>query len=143
MFVAGYFARAAERYQQALAQAPDNDDAKFKRGAALVAAGQFGEAGRVLREALRERPDWPFVAHDLRALFPDEAAVTDVFEKLDRESRRANAENDVEFLLAYFLYFTGDRRSAEAIFMNLPAGGSTAHYDVFREAIARQRGGGR
>lgn len=140
MFQAGHFARAAERYRQSLGPTPDNDEAKFKRGAALVAAGQFGEAGRVLRDTLRDRPDWPFVAHDLRALFPDDAAVAEVLEKLERESRRPDADNDVAFLRAYVLYFTGQRAAAEAVFRNPPAGGSTTHYDVFREAIERQRG---
>jgi len=140
MFQAGHFARAAERYQQALGQTPDNDEAKFKRGAALVAAGQYGEAGRVLREALRDRPDWPYVPHDLRAIFPDDAAVAGVLEKLDRESRRPDADNDTAFLRAYVLYFTGQRAAAEAIFRNPPAGGSTTHFEIFREAIERQRG---
>ena len=140
LFQAGHFARAAERYRQALGQTPDNDDAKFKRGAALAAAGQFGEAGRTLRDALHDRPDWPFVAHDLRTLFPDDAAIAGVLEKLDRESRRPDADRDAAFLRAYILYFTGERAAAAAIFQNPPAGGSTTHYEVFQEAIERQRG---
>lgn len=140
MFQAGHFARAAERYNQALGQTPDNDDTKFKRGAALAAAGQYNEAGRVLRDALRDRPDWPYVPHDLRALFPDDAAVAQVLEKLDRESRRPDADNDAAFLRGYFLYFTGQRAAAEAIFRNPPEGGSTTHFEIFREALDRQRG---
>ena len=140
MFQAGHFARAAERYKQALGQTPENDEAKFKRGAALAAAGQYDEAGRVLRDALRDRPDWPFVPHDLRTLFPDEAAVVQTLENLDRESRRPTADNDVPFLRAYVLYFSGQRAAAEAVFRNPPEGGSTTHYEIFQEAIARQRG---
>jgi hypothetical protein len=56
-------------------QAPDNDEAQFKRGAALAAAGHYGEAVQVLGDGLRARPDWPFVQHNLMELFPDEAAV--------------------------------------------------------------------
>src|SRR6185503_6313290 len=89
MFRAGYFVRAAERYQQALTHTPDNDNAQFKRGAALVGAGHYGEALRVLRDALRVRPDWPFVQHDLTTLFPDDAAIAKVLDSLDREARRA------------------------------------------------------
>ena len=140
LFQAGHFARAAERYQQALAQTPDDDEAKFKRGAALAAAGQFGEAGRVLRDALRDRPDWPFVPHDLRTLFSDEDALSQVLDRLQRESRRPDAASDLLFLHAYFLYFSGQREAAEAIFRNPPHGGSTGHFTIFQEAIERQRG---
>lgn len=139
MFQAGHFARAAERYKQALGHTPDSDDAKFKRGAALVAAGQYDEAGRVLREALRDRPDWPYVPHDLRSLFPDDTAIVEVLEHMEREARRPDAENDLLFLKAYVLYFGGQREAAEAIFRNPPQGGSTAHFEIFQEAIKHQR----
>jgi tetratricopeptide (TPR) repeat protein len=141
MFRAGYFSRAAERYQQTLSQTPDNDEAQFKRGAALIATGHYGEALRVLRDALRDRPDWPFVAHDLLSLFPDEASVAKLLENLDREARRPDADGDPLFLRAYILYFTGQRDAAAAIFRNPPGGVAPAHYQVFQQALERARNG--
>ncbi len=141
LFRAGHFARAAERYQQVLAKTPDNDDAKFKRGEVLIAAGNYDEASRTLRDALRSRPDWPHVPRDLRTLFPDEAAIRQVIDELDRESRQPDAKADLVFLRAYVLYFSGQREAAEAIFRNPPVGAATNHFDVFREAIERRRGG--
>ena len=141
MFRAGHFSRAVERYRQTLDRAADNDEAKFKLGAALVAASQYDEGGQVLREALHRRPDWPHVPHDLRALFPDDAAIRRVLDNLERESRRPAADPDVPFLRGYFLYFTGDREAAAAIFRNPPRGGPTEHFTIFAEAIERQRNG--
>jgi hypothetical protein len=140
-FHAGHFARAADRYQLALAQTPDNDDVRFKRGVALAAAGHYSEAIRVLREALHGRPDWPFVPHDLLTLFPDQAAIDKLLENLDRESRRANAETDLAFLRAYILYFSGRREAAEAIFRNPPGAVVPAHFQLFLQAIERARQG--
>jgi hypothetical protein len=139
MFRAGYFGRAADRYQQALAQTPDNDDVSFKRGAALAAANQYGESVRVLRAALRERPDWPFVPHDLTALFPDGAAIEKLLTNLDRESRRADSEFDALFLRAYISYFSGRREEAEVIFRNPPGGVAPPHFQVFLNAMDRER----
>jgi Tetratricopeptide repeat len=137
MFRAGYFARAAERFQQALAYTPDDDDAQFKRGAALAAAGHHGEALRVLREALRTRPDWPFVQHDLTTLFPDEAAIAKVLDSLEREARRPDPEGDPQFLRAYIMYFSGRRAEAEAIFRNPPGNVVPPYYQTFQQAIER------
>ncbi len=139
LFRAGHFDRAAERYEQALVQTSDNDDLSFKRGAALAATGQYDEAGRVLRDALRERPDWPYVAHDLRQFFPDDDSIRRTLDALDRESRRPNADSDVPFLRAYILYFTGQRDASAAIFRNPPEGGPMRHFQVFADAIDRNR----
>jgi hypothetical protein len=79
------------------------------------------------------------VRHDLRSIFPDDAAIAQVLDNLDREARRPDADNDVDFLRAYLLFFSGQRAAAEAVFRNPPAGGSTAHYEVFQQAIERQR----
>jgi hypothetical protein len=138
-FRAGQFGRAVERYQQALERAPDNDDAQFKLGAALMAAGQYDAAGQTLRDALHRRPDWPHVAHDLRSLFSDDAAVRRVLAALERESRRLAADPDVPFLRGYLLYFTGERAAAAAIFRNPPRGAPAEHFTIFAEAIERQR----
>jgi hypothetical protein len=137
MFRGGYFARAAERYQQALTYAPDNDEAQFKRGAALAAAGHYGEALRTLRDALRARPDWPFVQHDLTTLFPDDAAIAKVLDNLDRELRRPDPDGDPLFLRAYIMYFSGQRAAAEAIFRNPPGNVAPPYYQVFQQAIER------
>jgi hypothetical protein len=139
MFRSGYYSKAAERYAQTIAQTPDRDEAKFKRGAALTAAGQYGDASRVLRDALRERPDWPFVNHDLLSLFPDAAAIERVFENLDREARRPDAEVDIPFLRAYLLYFSGSRDAAAALFRNPPGGAAPPHYQVFQRALDQGR----
>jgi len=141
VFRAGHFQRAAERYEQALAQAPDHDELHFKRDAALIAAGNFDEAGRTIRDALRERPDWPFAPHDLRQLFPDDDAIRRTIEALQREARKPNADPDVPFLEAYVLYFSGQREAAEPIFRNPPEGGSVRHFQLFVDAIDRRRGG--
>ena len=140
MFQAGYFGRAVERYQQALEQVPDSDEVRFKLGAALVAAGQYDQAGQLLRDALRQRPDWPHVAHDLRTLFADEAAIRRTLDNLDREARRLNADSDVPFLHGYVLYFSGRQDAAEAIFRALPPGQAGEHVQVFLDAIQRRRG---
>jgi hypothetical protein len=139
LFRAGNFDRAAERYQLALAQTPDNDDLNFKRGAALVAVGQYDAAGRVLRDALAQRPDWPFVAHDLRQLFRDEDSLRRAVEALRREARKPAADPDVQFLEAYLLYFSGQRDAAEPLFRNPPEGGPVRHFQVFVDALDRQR----
>jgi hypothetical protein len=141
MFRAGYFARAAERYQQTLAQTPDNDEAQFKRGAALAAAGHYSEAIRVLRDALHHRPDWPFVQHDLVTLFPDQASIDKLLGNLEREARRPDAEPDVVFLSAYILYFSGHRDAAEVFLRNPPGGIVPAHFQLFLQAIDRSRQG--
>ena len=140
LFRDGHFDRAAERYQQALAQTPDNEELSFKRGEALIGVGRYDEAGRVLRDALRERPDWPFVAHDLRKFFPDEDSIRRTLEALRREAQKPTADPDVPFLEAYIHYFSGQREAAEPIFRNPPEGGPVRHFQIFVDAIDRQRG---
>jgi tetratricopeptide repeat protein len=139
MFRAGHYVRAAERFQQALGFTPDNDEAQFKRAAALIGAGHYADALRALRDALRTRPDWPFVQHDLTAIFPDDAAIARVLDSLEREARRPDPEGDPEFLRAYIMYFSGQRAAAEAIFRNPPGNVVPPYYQVFQQAIERAR----
>jgi Flp pilus assembly protein TadD len=139
VFRAGLFGRAAERYGQALEKAPDSDETRFKLGAALVASGQYHRASQTLREALRQRPDWPHVAHDLRGLFPDEAAILRTLDALERELQRPNANPHAAFLRGYILYFSGEREAAEAIFRDLSRDQATEHVRAFLDAIERMR----
>ncbi len=80
------------------------------------------------------------IRRQVRALFPDEDALHRVLDRLQRELRRPDAGNDLLFLQAYLLYYSGQREAAEAIFRNPPPGGSTGHFTIFQEAIERQRG---
>jgi tetratricopeptide (TPR) repeat protein len=134
----GQFTRAVERYQQAIAKAPDQDEVKFKLGAALLAARQYEQAGQVLHEALRQRPDWPHVQYDLRNFFADAEVVRRIVDSLEHESRQPDAGPNISFLYGYVLYFSGEREAAEFLFRNPPQG-PAEQFDIFLRALERER----
>lgn len=64
--VAGRLAEAAAHYEQVLASAPETHDALHMLGAIEMRRGNFAEAKKLIGAALRLRPPYPDIEHNLR-----------------------------------------------------------------------------
>ena len=64
--VAGRLAEAAANYEQVLTQAPETHDALHMLGAIELRRGNFAEAKKLILAALRLRPPYPDIEHNLR-----------------------------------------------------------------------------
>lgn len=122
-FRSGHFGNAVLRYQESLAIDRTRDEARFRLGAALIADAQYPSAMRVLRTALRERPDWPFNDNSVRDLFASDAALHAVLDSVERAADEAELSTELRFLAAYLLYFGGRRDEAIRRFRDPPLRG--------------------
>jgi hypothetical protein len=64
--VAGRLAEAAANYEEVLVQAPGTHDALHMLGAIELRRGNFAEAKKLILAALRLRPPYPDIEHNLR-----------------------------------------------------------------------------
>ena len=113
------YGRAVEHIDRAIRAVPDDESATFLKGQAQFAAGQYSEAVATLQAGIKRTPNWP--ANGFLAKEP--FAKGELFEAQLVELRRAAAANpaqaSLQFLLAYQLWFSGERDEATRLFQNL------------------------
>lgn len=121
-FAAGAYGRAAERLAAASKATPDDPLPYLLTAQARFAGGRYADAVTAVREGMRRSPDWPAAAFRPRELYgPD----PDRFGAHLTELRRAAAAHpgaaSLRFLLAYQLWFGGDRAEAVRLFRAVAA----------------------
>ncbi|HJW96395.1 MAG TPA: sulfatase-like hydrolase/transferase [Thermoanaerobaculia bacterium] len=96
---AGRADRALELYRQAVAIAPDDNDAWYELAVALQAAGRAKEASVVIREALRRDPSRPEAHNALGIELTEQGkfgeAEAEFRKAIDIDSRNARAWNNL------------------------------------------------
>jgi arylsulfatase A-like enzyme/Flp pilus assembly protein TadD len=96
---AGRTDRALELYRQAVAIAPDDNDAWYELAVALQAAGRAKEASVVIHEALRRDPSRPEAHNALGIEFTEQGklgeAETEFRKAIDIDARNARAWNNL------------------------------------------------
>jgi hypothetical protein len=116
-FAAGEYGRAAHRFRQATAAAPDEPLAYLLLGQALFALEKYGGAVEALRSGMRLQPDWPLAR--FRPLELHGAGVADYPDLMRRlEDALARHPNDpvLLFLYGYQLWFDGRKEEARPVF---------------------------
>jgi hypothetical protein len=116
-FAADGYGRAAEHLGRAVAVRPDDPLPYFLKAQAEFAAGRYADAVTTIRAGMRRSPDWPASDFKPTALYGDRPARFDAHLAELRKAAAANpAEPAVQFLLAYQLWFGGQREAAVKLF---------------------------
>lgn len=135
-FAAEEYGAAVEHLDRAIRAKPDSPLPHFVKGQAEFATGQYDEAVASIRDGLKLDPNWPASGFKPKGMYGDQPTR---FDTQLAELRKARAENPTEpalqFLLAYELWFGGDRVEAAKLFRDL-AGRvkDTAPIDSFLKA---------
>jgi tetratricopeptide (TPR) repeat protein len=111
-FENGNYARAVERFQDALELASDDIVLPFAYAQALFAKGRYEKAAEALREALSKAPPQKEGAFYPRGLYLDADILNEQIDKLSR-AVRLTLDADLQLLLGYQLLGMG--RFDEAI----------------------------
>lgn len=116
-FAADEFGRAADHLGRAVAVRPDDALPYFLKAQAEFAGGRYVDAVATIRAGMRRSPDWPASGFNPKALYGDRPERFDAHLADLRKAAGANpAEPAVQFLLAYQLWFAGDREEAAKLF---------------------------
>jgi tetratricopeptide (TPR) repeat protein len=116
-FARGDYGEAGEHLDRALTARPDDAPAMFLKSQARFAAGQYAEAIVGIEKGLKLAPDWPGSDFNSKELY---GRQPERFERQLADLRKALAaqpnEASLQFLLAYQLWFGGDRPEATNLF---------------------------
>ena len=113
---------AVEHLDRALRSKPDDAPALFLKGQAQFAAGQYAESVVNIQAGLKLAPNWPESDFKPKHLYGRLPVQFDVHVAELRKAVAANPnEVPLQFLLAYQLWFGGDRAEAKQIFRALEA----------------------
>lgn len=116
-FAADEYGRAAEHLGRAVAVRPDDALPYFLKAQAEFAGGRYADAVTTIRAGMKRSPDWPAGDFKPRSLYGDRADRFDAHLADLRKAAEANpAEPAVQFLLAYQLWFGGQRDEAAKLF---------------------------
>ena len=85
---------------------------------ALFAQKQYKSAADAVTSGLHYLPEWPAITLDLRTLHHDPAEYEGLLEDLQAKAEAAPEDANLQFLLGYELYFTGEKAAGRTI----PAG---------------------
>lgn len=121
---AGQFRQAREAYEEALEANPRSPVARFALAHAETALGHFTAAGAELLAALRDNPGWTGSGLDLKDVFPPGKELSEVIDRVRQSADLELPPNDkgeLELLLGYLLWFTGEREKARTAFAAVPA----------------------
>jgi tetratricopeptide (TPR) repeat protein len=119
-FAADEYGRAVERLDAAIRLTPNEPLPHFLLAQVRFARGEYAEAAAAIRDGLKLAPDWPASAFSPKPLY---AANPARFDEQLAELRAAAAvqpgDVTVQFVLAYQLWFKGDRDEAAKLFRTL------------------------
>lgn len=121
-FSKGNYLDAQLRYRKAIKAAPDFAEAYFRRGQAMIALGQYDLAAGAFKQGLQLKPTWPMEGFRLVDLYGDNLlAMDDHLDALRDAVDQQPLNPDLEFLLAWQLYFGGQRHASEEHFVRAAA----------------------
>lgn len=115
LFAAGLFAKAAERYRDALRADADDASNYFLLAQAQFANKQYADAVRSLKDGLKLNPDWIENEFDLRALYANADQLTPQLAEIARVVKVNPLDRDASFLLGFELFMTGQKEKSRAI----------------------------
>jgi hypothetical protein len=119
-FAAEEYGAAVEHLDRAVRAKPDAPLPHFVKGQAQFATGQYDEAVASIRDGLKLAPNWPASGFRPKAMYGDQPARFDTQLADLRKAVAANpTEPALQFLLAYELWFGGDRVEAAKLFRDL------------------------
>ena len=119
-FAADRFGQAAEHLGRAVEARPDDALPYFLKAQAEFAGGRYADAVTTIRAGMKRSPDWPASGFKPRAFYGDRPERFDAHLAELRKVAEANpGEPAVQFLLAYQLWFAGDRDEAAGLFRRL------------------------
>lgn len=121
-FAAREYGRAERQFQQATVLVPNEALPYFLLAQAQFALGKYREAVSSIHAGLRLQRDWP--GHAFRPIELYGANVADYADHLDqlRDALRRNPDDPVLlFLLAYQLWFDGQKEEARVLFRQAAA----------------------
>jgi hypothetical protein len=136
-FAAGEYGRAAERFRQAAAIAPERPRAYFLLAQAWFALGKYHLAVDAVQTGLLRAPDWPVSGFRPLELYGPNVAEYSEHLRLLAEVLRADPNNpDLLFLNACLLWFDGRRDEARVFFERARRhGANPAAIDSFLKAL--------
>jgi len=112
-FAAGEYGQAAEQFERAADADPKSATPHFLRAQALFAAGSYTEAVVAIRRGLERDPTWPTSSFDPKEPYgANPAAHAEQLAELRRVVAANPGEPTLEFLLAYQLWFIGEKAEA-------------------------------
>ena len=118
-FAVEEYGRAVEHLDRALRAQPDDVRATFLKGQGQFAAGQYTEAVATIQAGIQATPNWAANGFQVKGLY----AKPEQFEAQLADLRKATAANptqpSLQFLLAYQLWFSGERPEATKLFQDL------------------------
>lgn len=121
-FSQGNYLDAQLRYRKAIKSAPDFAEAYFRRGQAMIALGQYDSAADAFKQGLRLKPTWPIEGFRLADLYGENLqSMDDHLQALQEEVDKQPLNPDLEFLVAWQLYFGGQREASQEHFVRAAA----------------------
>ena len=139
VFAESQYGRSAEHLEQAIRVKPDDPLPYFLKAQVHIASGQYVEAATSIREGLKRAPNWPASRFDPKSLYGAKPELFDAHLAELRKSAEANpAEPTLQFLLAYQLWFAGDRKEASAILRRARSSvEDAAEFDLFLREVEK------
>ncbi|MFH1730430.1 MAG: hypothetical protein ABIF82_02125 [Planctomycetota bacterium] len=131
-FARGLYPNAALLYQKAMKLDETDAIARFAVAHSLFALGVYSTAGKNVRLALDNFPDWGQVGLDLPKFYKDKKTFFNKLVELKIYVGQHPGDKDARLLLAYCLYFSKDRTGALAQFeMLAKTPGGDKHAELF------------
>jgi tetratricopeptide (TPR) repeat protein len=118
-FAQGDYQLARDTFLKAIVAQPDNAKARFAYGQALFALGQYQSAAEAIRQGLALDLTWPQALMDLRSAYGDPSEFVRELGQLEGYLAAHPEDTNARFLLAYNLYFSGQKDQAREEFSRL------------------------
>jgi hypothetical protein len=118
-FAQGDYRQASDTFLKAIVAQPDNPKARFAYGQTLFALGQYQSAAEAIRQGLALDLTWPQAQMDLRSAYGDPSEFSRQLGQLESYLAAHPEDTNARFLLAYNLYFSGQKDRAREEFSKL------------------------
>ncbi len=119
LFRAGNTKRAEERYQQALAAAPNQAAPHVRLAQIALARGNYAEAADRFRDAETAEPGWIATAPDIQSLYGEPSDFAAPIQKLESYLQTHPNDRDAWLVLGAQWFLSGRTRQAADVFVRL------------------------
>lgn len=137
-FGAGRYGEARRSYGEAMLIDRTDGVAKLLFGLASFAEVDYMSASTTVREAMDATPDLIWYPFNVKALYRNDGRFDEHLDALARQAQAQPGDHQIQFLLGYLRYASGDAAGAKAIFTAL----ATSHpsdelYMALRDASSQ------
>lgn len=115
LFAAGSYARAAERYREAIKATAKDASPYFMLAQALFANKRYAEAAQAIKDGLKINPDWVELDFDMRKLYSQPQDLIPQLASLARELQANPLDRTAMYVLGFELFVTGQKDKAKTI----------------------------